>query len=193
MAASPWVSPEDYLAAERVATEKHEYFDGRVSQRPSADRDHSVIATNLVLGLHEVLRQQGRHLMGSDMRVRVLETGMYTYPDISIVCGEGTYQDDHVDVLLDPVAIVEVLSKSTEAYDRGLKFAHYQRIPSLHTYVLVSSMEPRVEVFERQEEGWLLRSFEGVEATAALTRLGVALPLANVYYGVSFDASEPVL
>jgi len=82
--------------------------------------------------------------MGSDMRVRVLETGMYTYPDISIVCGEGTYEDDHVDVLLDPVAIVEVLSKSTEAYDRGLKFAHYQRIPSLHTYVLVSSREQRV-------------------------------------------------
>lgn len=188
MAASPWVSPEEYLAAERIASEKHEFFDGRLSQRPGADRDHSVIATNLVLGLHEVLRQQGRHLMGSDMRVRAGPA--YVYPDLSIVCGEGTYEDDHADVLLDPVAIVEVLSKSTEAYDRGLKFAHYQRIPSLHTYVLVSSMEPRIEVFERQEEGWLLKTFQGLEATAALARLDVALPLADVYFGVSFDASE---
>jgi Uma2 family endonuclease len=190
MAATPWVKPEDYLAAERVATEKHEYFDGRISQRPSADRDHSVIATNLVLGLHEVLRQQGRHLMGSDMRVRAGPA--YVYPDLSIVCGEGTYEDDHADVLLDPVAIVEVLSKSTEAYDRGLKFAHYQRIPSLHTYVLVSSTEPRVEVFERIDEGWLLRVFQGLEATATLARLNVSLPLAEVYFGVDVVAGPGV-
>lgn len=155
-----------------------------------ATKEHVRIASNLTIDLGVLLRPKGCAPMGSDMRVRVMETGMYTYPDLSIVCGEGTYEDDHVDVLLDPVAIVEVLSKSTEAYDRGLKFAHYQRIPSLHTYVLVSSMEPRIEVFERQEEGWLLKTFQGLEATAALARLDVALPLADVYFGVSFDASE---
>ncbi len=189
MAATPWVKPEDYLAAERVATEKHEYFDGRVYMTSGATKEHVRIAMNLGHEFTRLLRPRGCAPMGSDMRVRVLETGMYTYPDISIVCGEGTYEDDHVDVLLDPVAIVEVLSKSTEAYDRGLKFAHYQRIPSLHTYVLVSSMEPRVEVFERTDEGWLLRVFQGLEATAALARLDVALPSAEVYFGVAIGDS----
>lgn len=150
-----------------------------------ATKEHDAITVNLTIELGVALRERGCRPRSSDLRVRVPETDLYTYPDLSIVCGEGRFEGDALDILLDPVAIVEVLSKSTEAYDRGAKFAHYRRIPELRTYVLVSSLAPRVEVFERQDDGgWLMRDFSGLDATVALPTLGIEVPMRAVYRDV---------
>lgn len=187
MTGSPWISAEQYLAEERQAVEKHEYLDGRIVAMSGASKEHVRIVSNLTVELGVRLRDRGCVPMGSDMRVRVASTGLYTYPDLSIVCGEGSFEDDRLDVLLDPIALFEVLSKSTEAYDRGAKFAHYRRIPSLRSYVLVSTSDPRVELYERNEDGgWTLWPYEGLDAAMRIADLDVVVPLEAIFRGVRF-------
>ena len=177
----------EYLEIERRAVLKSEFFDGEMFGMSGGTRWHSLIGTNLA-------REFGNRLKGhrcvpynTDLRVKVEETRLFTYPDLSVVCGEPRLLDDETDTLLNPTLLVEVLSDSTEAYDRGKKFEHYRQIPSLQEYLLVSQKEPRIEQFIRQESGfWLLREAAGLEATLELPSLKIPLALAEVFANVQF-------
>lgn len=184
-------TPQEYLALERAAPFKSEYYRGEILARAGANRQHCRIGVNLVARLGQQLRPTPCEAFGSDMRVRVLPTGLYTYPDVSVACGELEFEDRAADTLLNPKAIFEVLSKSTEAYDRGKKFDHYRHIPSLTEYVLVSQTEPLVERFVRQpDDSWRLTVFRGLEAVLELEAVPCRLRLADIYFKVSFEPEE---
>jgi len=186
------MTPEEYLAFERASPTKHEYFAGEVFAMSGASRAHNLIAGNVFAGLHGQLRGHPCEAYMGDMRVQVSETGLYTYPDVVVVCGEPQFEDAEVDTLLNPLLIVEVLSASTEAYDRGDKFEQYRLLPSLREYVLVSQDRPRVERFTRQEgETWLLQATAGLQATVTLSAIDCELPLSEIYERVVFLPREP--
>jgi len=184
------VSPAQYLDAERRATERHEYLAGTVFAMVGASRAHNLITTNLLRELSTQLRGRPCETYGTDMRVKVARTGLYTYLDVVVVCGEPELEDDHRDTLLNPTLLVEVLSPSTERYDRGDKFAHYRQLPSLAEYVLVAQHRPAVERFARQERAWLLDAVAGLDAAVTLESIACTLPLAAVYERVTFTDSE---
>src|ERR1019366_2678061 len=159
MATQPktFLTPEQYLEIERQAEFKSEYYDGEMFAMGGARRGHNLIVWNLAGELGQQLRKRPCEAYQHDMRVRVSATGLYAYPDTVIVCGEPQFLDATQDTLLNPTVIVEVLSPSTEAYDRGRKFELYRAIPSLTHYLLVSPERMSAELFTRQEEGrWLL-------------------------------------
>ena len=153
----PRLTPEQYLEMERAAEFRHEFYNGRMYAMAGTSHRHALISGNL-LGEFRVGLKNGPCLVtSSDLRVRTALDGLCTYPDIVIVCAEPKYVDNQLDTLLNPVLIIEVLSPSTEAYDRGYKSAQYRTIESLQEYALVSQTEPHVEIFRRQPgEKWLL-------------------------------------
>lgn len=176
------VTPEEYLAAERAAAWRSEYVAGEVVAMSGGSLRHNLVAGNVLASLHGQLRHRPCWVAGSDMRVKVSETGLFTYPDVVAVCGEARFDDGERDTLLNPTLIVEVLSRTTEAYDRGEKFAHYRRIESLAEYVLVSQKRVLVERFSRQSDGsWNLEAFEDLGGEVALPSIGGFLRLAEVY------------
>ena len=126
----PHLNPQDYLAWERQQETRHEYVNGEIHAMTGASREHNLINGNLFAALHTQTRGKPCEVYSNDMRVKVSETGMYTYPDIAVACGKPEFEDTQVDTLLNPVLIVEVLKVSTEGYDRGAKFAHYRTLPS---------------------------------------------------------------
>jgi Uma2 family endonuclease len=138
-------SPDEYLPLERKSDVKHEFWGGFVLERVRSSREYNLIAGNLGSEIRSRLRERPRETYVSNMRVCVDATGPYSYPDVVVVCGERQFLDAHVDTLLNPTVLVEVLSPSTEADDRGRKFAHYQRLPSLREYVMVSQDRVLVE------------------------------------------------
>ncbi len=145
-------TPAEYLAFERQSESKNEYFNGAIFAMTDVSRNHNLISLNLAAELRQALKGRRCEVYASDMRVKLRHTSMYTYPDVTVVCDEPRFDDDNVDTLLNPTVIFEMLSPSTEAYDRGDKFAHYRRLASLQTYVLVSQDKIRVESFARQGE-----------------------------------------
>src|SRR5262249_28209470 len=160
------ISPEEYLAQERLADFKSEYLRGEVFAMAGASYPHTLIKDNLAQEAGTQLKSGPCRVLTSDMRVRVNATGLYTYPDVVIVCDEPEFEDAVFDTLLNPRALVEVLSDSTEKYDRGAKFGHYRQIPSLQEYVLVAQDRPLVERYVRQaDNSWLLTVFEGLSQT----------------------------
>jgi len=176
------VSSAEYLALERAAETKHELVNGEIVAMSGASLVHNLIAMNLGSLLRDLLAAKPCVVLSSDQRVHVPATGLFAYPDLTVVCGRPELhpEDDHT--LVNPTVIVEVLSDSTEAYDRGAKFAHYQSIVTLEEYVLVSTREKRVEHYRRQGSGqWLLTVHVGDEARVAFPALGGDLPLASVY------------
>ena len=184
-------TPQEYLALERAAEFKSEYLRGEIFAMAGASRAHSLIASNLIGEVRDQLRQTNCEVHGSDLRVKVSPTGLYTYPDVTIACGELQFDDQLRDTLLNPKVIFEVLSDSTEAYDRGKKFDHYRQIPSLAEYVLVSQIEPLIERYVRQADGsWRLTVFKGLEAMLELETVRCRIRLSDVYLKVSFDADE---
>lgn len=187
----PAVTPEEYLARERAAEYKHEYVNGRIYAMTGASRKHNVIAGNAFAGLHRRMHGRPCEAYIGGMRVRVRETGLYTYPDVVAVCGPPELEDDHVDTLLNPSVIVEVLSPSTEAYDRGEKFAQYRGLPSLREYVLVAQDRVRVEHFARHDLGWFYTALDDLDATLELPSVGCSLALRKVYARVApFEAGQ---
>lgn len=178
----PWISPEQYLEAERRAETKSEYLNGQIFAMTGASRAHNLVVTNLVGELRTQLRGRPCEVYPSDMRVRVTETGLYTYPDVTVVCGEPRLEDEHADTLLNPTLLIEVLSESTQRYDRGRKAEHYRRIPSLEEYLLVDQTEPRVERYRRRgEREWLLTEVSGLGERIELDSIDGALALRDVY------------
>jgi Uma2 family endonuclease len=184
----PWYTPEQYLALERESEIKHEYYDGEIFAMVGATEPHVLITGNLGYALKSQLRDRPCRVYASDMKVKVSATGLYTYPDVVVVCGEREFEDDRRDTLLNPGVIIEVLSPSTEAYDRGKKFAHYRTIESLAEYLLVAQDTPRVERYLRQPDGdWLLHEAASLDDAVSLPTIQCGLKLSEVYEGVELD------
>ncbi len=187
---SHYYTPEEYLALERAADYKSEYIDGEIFAMSGGSRRHSLVATNVASELRAALRDLPCEVHGSDLRVNVDEADLYTYPDVTVICGDPEFADAENDTLVNPAVIVEVLSPRTEAYDRGAKFARYRLLPSLRVYMLVAQDRPRVEWYTRGPDGWLLHDADSLDATVELTEPACTLTLAEVYAKVSFGA-EP--
>jgi Uma2 family endonuclease len=179
---------EDYLKLEREAEFRSEYVDGEIFPMPGVQREHNRIEVNVVVELGTQFMDRPCEVYTSNMRTKVSATGLYTYPDIVVVCGKPEFEDEHVDTLLNPQVIIEVLSDSTESNDRGKKFAHYRTINSLQEYLLVSQKECRVERFARQSDGtWLYSDCTDPNGFVELTSVACRLPLARVYHRVDFE------
>jgi Uma2 family endonuclease len=181
----PSLSPEEYLAIERQAEIRSEYLDGEMFAMSGGSRAHNLVVTNLVRELSLHLKKHPCEVYSGDQRVRIPEVDLYTYPDVVVACGEPRFEDEHLDTLLNPVLIVEVLSPTTEAYDRGKKFQYSQKIDSLAEYVLVAQDQHRVERFLRQDGNeWLLTTTTGLESAVFLSSIQCTLELAEIYYKV---------
>ena len=180
-AIEPRYTAEEYLALERKAEYKSEYVNGHIIAMSGASRQHNLIAGNIYREISIQLRGHPCESYINDMRVRVSETGLYTYPDVVAVCGDIRFADGQTDTLLNPTVIVEVLSSSTEAYDRGDKFAHYRRLESLQDYLLVSQETVRVEHYVRQGEKWVLSEANALTDTVHLTSIQCDLVLGDIY------------
>jgi Uma2 family endonuclease len=187
----PHLTPEQYLELDRASEFRNEYYNGRMYAMSGGSYSHAVVIARLSRALGNALDGRPCGVTSSDVRVCVGADGLYTYPDIVVVCGDPKFADGRSDTLLNPTLVIEVLSPSTEAYDRGFKFAQYRRVESLEEYALVLQIEPRVEVFRRQEGGhWLLSEFVGLEAVAHFNSVDASVPLARIYNRIVFDAAE---
>lgn len=175
------LTPEEYLAFERKATTKHEYLNGQIIAMSGASFAYNFITVNIATSLNIQLMEGECRVATSDMRVKVTQIDSYFYPDVVVVCGEPRAEDDTFDTLLNPTLIVEVLSPSTEGYDRGEKFEHYQQIASLKDYILISQDEVHVEYYYRQENEWLQTEFQGLEDVLSLLSIGCELRLSDIY------------
>lgn len=184
----PYVSEETYLELERSSATKHEYFQGRIYAMTGAKESHNLIAANTLASLHGQLRQTSCRVYSGDMRIKVVRTGLNTYPDVVAVCGQPQFTDDVHDTIINPTVIVEVLSASTERYDRGLKFQNYRTVETLQDYVLISQDRHHIECYTRQESGlWLLQEGEGLEQRVTLSSTGCTLLLKDVYEKVELE------
>ena len=181
-----FVSPEEYLKRERRAEYKSEYFAGEIVAMAGAKRTHNLVSNNVTISLGTQLRNEPCEVYSNDMRVQADGEKQYSYPDVVVVCGEPQFRDGREDTLLNPTVVVEVLSPSTEAKDRGEKFLRYRQIDSLTDYLLVAQNERRVEQFTRQSDGsWRLVETVG-EGEVHLDSLGCTLTLADIYNKVVF-------
>ena len=179
------LTPERYLEIEQRADWKSEYFEGGMYEMPRADESHCLISGNAQGELHQQLRKGPCTAYSSDMRILVTPSGFYTYPDAVVVCGKAEFLRSETDTLLNPTVIVEVLSKATEAYDRGLKFKRYRNLPSLKQYLLISSEYVGVDLFTSEADGrWLLTSRDKLEDTLELSSIQCRLTLADIYHKV---------
>ena len=185
----PYLTPEEYLTLERTATYKSEYFRGEVFAMAGASPTHVLIVSNIVAALHGQLRRRPCTVYSTDLRVKVQASGLYTYPDVVVVCGDLQFDDDHRDTVLNPILMIEVLSESTKDYDRGEKFVQYRKIPPFVEYVLVAQDECHVEHFVKQADGgWLLSETNRFEDALPLSSIECTLPLREVYEKVQFPA-----
>ena len=194
MATQPktYLTPEQYLEIERKAEFKSEYYQGEMFAMSGARYPHIGIVANTVASLHQQLRRGPCRPLSNDMRVRVTATGLYTYPDVVIVCGEPQFLADTFDTLLNPTVIVEVLSESTEAYDRGQKFEQYRSLESLKEYMMISSQRISVERYTRQPDGsWNYIAKASLEDSIDLKSVDCHLLLADLYEKVDFSTSQP--
>lgn len=180
-------SPDEYIVRERAAEFRSEFIDGQLVAMAGASRAHSLISINLGREVSAALREQECETYDSNMRVKVANTGLYTYPDLTIACGRPEFEDGELDTLTNPSVIFEILSSSTEAYDRGEKFARYRRLPSLREYVLISQSSPRVERFARAGEVWVMTAIEGMDGVLELDSVRCRLSLGDVFERVSFS------
>jgi Uma2 family endonuclease len=183
-----FLRPERYLEIERKAEFKSEYYNGEMFAMAGAKENHNLLVTTLVGLFYSQLRSGPCRVYSNDMRVRVSPAGLYTYPDVAVVCGDRQFLDEQRDTLLNPNLLVEVLSLSTEAYDRGRKFQLYQAIESFTEYLLVSSEGVHVDRFTRQPGGeWLPTSADRREDVLELQSIGCRLSLADLYENVDME------
>jgi len=187
------ITPEEYLAIERAAEYKSWYYDGRMYPMDGQEQGmagasfkHGLIIANLAAELTLALRKGPCVVVTNDLKVRVAPGGLYTYPDIVVACDKIEFADEREDTLLNPILLIEVLSKSTEAIDRGFKFAQYRQLASLKEYALVSQTEPRIEIFSRRPDGWVLSDYVGLDATCPFESVGCGIGLTDVYSKVTF-------
>jgi Uma2 family endonuclease len=185
-----FMTPEEYLKFERQSDIKHEYLDGEIFAMSGASEPHNVIVGNTFASLHAQFRKRPCRVYMGDMRVRVPGTSFYTYPDLTAVCGERQFEDDVLDTLINPTVIIEVLSPSTESYNRGKKFQLYRKIGSLQEYLLIAQDSVRVEHFVRQGEAWVFTDASSRDAIVTLPSIDCTLALDDVYENLTFDDEE---
>lgn len=182
-----FLTPEQYLEIERKAEYKSEYYEGEMFAMAGAREAHNLIVPQTSAQLVQQLRGRPCRVYSNDMRVRVSATGLYTYPDLVVVCGDPRFLDEQRDTLLNPTLVVEVLSPTTEAYDRGRKFEHYRSLESLKEYLLIASERIGAELFTRQPSGqWLLTAATRPEETIELPSVACRIGLADIYEKVEF-------
>ena len=182
-----YITPEEYLQRERMAEFRSEYFRGEMYAKAGASANHNLIVGNCIQTLGQQLKKKPCRVYPSDLKLRIEATGLYTYPDLSVVCGEPRLESDAGDVLLNPVVLVEVLSDSTEAYDRGKKFEHCRTIPSLMHSILIAQDRHSIDCFTRSDDGsWNLTSCQGLEGNIMLDAIDSELVPAEVYDKVVF-------
>jgi Uma2 family endonuclease len=182
-------TPQEYLRLEAAAEVKHEFHRGEILAMSGGTYRYSRVTANLITVLGIQLRGSPCFPLEGNMRVRLATEDRYVYPDASVVCGEPKFDalDANQTTIINPKVVVEVLSESTEGYDRGPKFTAYRDLESLDEYVLVSQDRPLIETFLRQRDGtWSFAAWQGIEAVASLRSLGVQLPLAELYTGLTF-------
>jgi Uma2 family endonuclease len=181
----------EYLAIERQAESKSEFFNGEMFAMAGASWQHNAISANLLIEIGGRLKNGPCRVFASDLRVKVDRTGLYTYPDLLIVCGQLEFDPMDADTLVNPQVIFEILSKSTEAYVRGEKFRHYQRLPSLKEYVLVNQDKKLLQRHVQKSDGeWALRYFDDPSGEFALASIPIRVPMADIYRGVDLP-EEP--
>jgi Uma2 family endonuclease len=186
-----FMTEAEYLDLDRRSEVHNEYLHGEVFEMAAVSRWHALIETNVISHLHLQL-EDGPCEVYTDLRLRVAPAPLYTYPDVMVVCADARFADDQKDTLLNPMLIVEILSPSTQDYDRGGKFEHYRRLPSLVEYLIVEQDAPRVELRARQSEFlWLFTAIEGLDQIVQLASIACALPLAKVYNKITWPPQEP--
>lgn len=185
------MTPEEYLAFERASEFRHEYFGGEVYAMSGASEKHNLITLNIAASLHGQLRKRPCKVYSESMRVKMKALRSYAYPDVVALCGDPQFADDEFDMLLNPQVIIEVLSPSTEGYDKTGKFVHYRQLESLQEFLLVAQVAPHIEHYVRQTDGsWQLRDILGIHAQLTIDTIGCDLMLEDVYEKVSFAGDE---
>ncbi|MBI3210107.1 MAG: Uma2 family endonuclease [Candidatus Solibacter usitatus] len=183
----PLLTEEEYLAIERKAATKSEYFRGEMFAMSGGTYPHHVIAMNISGRLYSALEDRHCAVFAEGLRLRVSSSGLYTYPDVMVICGKPEFADGEKDTVTNPVLIFEVLSESTEDRDRGFKSTHYRSIPSVREFVIVSQTEPLVEMYRRQDDGtWIIMDIRGLDATVQFASLGCSLSMRQIYRNVEF-------
>ena len=195
MSANPkpeYISEEEYLEAEESSLEKHEYLNGQIRQMTGASEKHNNIAGNISAELHNQLKKSPHHVYQNNMRLYIEKEGIYTYPDVMVVCGKPEIKKyKNLDNILNPVLIVEVLSESTANYDKGAKFEQYRTIESFKEYLLVSQDAKQITRYTKQTDGsWILMDFIGDKTEIELTSIECVLRMEDIYAKVDFE-SEP--
>jgi Uma2 family endonuclease len=181
-------TPEEYLALERSSEIKHEYYNGEIFAMGGASKFHVVIVTNLVGELHSQLKHGPCNVYSNDMRVQVAPNGLYTYPDVIVLCEEPSFSDEQDDTLLNPALIIEVLSESTKDYDRGGKFEQYRTIDSFVEYLLVAQDRPHVEHHTRQSDrSWLMQETNNLQDAIELKSVPCSLRMVDIYSKITFQ------
>jgi Uma2 family endonuclease len=187
--AKKFYSPEEYLALEEAADYKSEYYAGEIFAMAGGSYEHVRITGNVTGVLYSLLDNGPCGVLPADMRIRVSPSGLYAYPDVAVVCSDPEIERH---TLLNPLVLIEVLSDSTEAYDRGEKFAQYRRLSSLSDYILVSQNTARIELFHRLPDGtWNYSEVHDLRAAIPVPSLGVSLALSRVYAGITFPPPRP--
>jgi Uma2 family endonuclease len=182
-----YISPEEYLAIERDAFEKHEYLNGEIFAMSGASLRHNYIFHNTYGALANFLKGKSCKPFGSDLRIHIPENSFYTYPDISIICGKPETTDSFTDNITNPSVIIEILSKSTINYDRGTKFSLYRSIHTLKEYILIDSNSIMVEIYTRQNDNsWLLKEYKHLSDEFYISTVDLGLSLKEIYDAVSF-------
>jgi Uma2 family endonuclease len=177
-----FISEETYLEEERKALNKSEYYKGEIFAMAGATKAHNKIVASIISAVGQYLKGKNCSFFPSDLRVYNRANGLYTYPDVTIVCGKEEYLDEELDTLLNPTVLIEVLSASTENYDRGTKFKLYRSIPSLKNYILVSSTEYAAEIFTRKEDNeWILNTTKEKNGHIHISAIDYDLSLADMY------------
>ncbi len=191
MSAQPeqYISLEEYFKQEETSDEKHEYYQGVLYAMSGATENHCLIAMAVGSNLYNQLDDKPCRPYLSDFRLKIEAVNLYTYPDLSVICGETQFADGRQDIFTNPTVVIEVLSESTEAYDRGKKFEFYRTIPSLQEYLLIAQDRPHVERYRRQGQDWVFTEYSALADEVVLDSIGCTLSLAAIYKRVRFDGA----
>ena len=182
-----FITPDEYLALEEQADHKSEYYNGEISAMSGASNNHNLITGNVHAALHQLLSKRPCRTYVNDMRLLTGPKGLYTYPDVMVVCGKIEFAPKRDDTVMNPVVIVEVLSDSTKGYDRGEKFAMYRKILSLKEYVMIDQTQPYVEHYRRDGHFWVFEALETIDAILTITALECEIPLAVMYEKIEWQ------
>ncbi|MBI5301448.1 MAG: Uma2 family endonuclease [Chloroflexi bacterium] len=183
-------TPEEYLLLEEKSDQRSEYCDGEIFAMSGGSVNHNQITFNVAKSFDWFLSSKPCRVFSTDVRLRVQKSGLYTYPDVTVICGKIEFVPGRDDTVLNPIVLVEVWSDSTKEYDRGAKFAMYRHIPSLKEYVMIDQTKPYIEHFHRDGNFWVLETLEQMDAILNLPSLEIQIPLMTIYEKVEWQGEK---